>query len=71
MVAYWEKRGLANAQEETRQESAGKVVGGSSQGRNETPKGHANGEVYGGFPNMIEEHVPISLWRKSQQKVRP
>ena len=59
MVTYWEKRALANAQEETRQESAGKAVGGSSQGRDETPEDHANGEVYGGFSDMIEEHVPI------------
>lgn len=66
MVAYREKRALANAQEETRQESAGKVVGGSGQDGGETPKSHANGEVYGGFSNMIEEHVPISLWRRSQ-----
>jgi hypothetical protein len=60
MVAYWEKRALANAQEETRHESADKVVGSSSQDGDETPKGHADGEVYGGPPNMIEEHVPIS-----------
>jgi hypothetical protein len=23
------------------------------------PKGHANGEVDGGFPIMVEEHIPI------------
>ena len=59
MVAYREKCALANAQEETRQESTGKVMGGPSQDRYEAPKGHENGEVYGGFSKMIEEHVPI------------
>ena len=59
IVAYWEKRALANAQEETRQESADKVVGNSSQNRDETPKGHADGEIYGGFSNVVEEHVPV------------
>ena len=60
VVTYWEKRALANPQEETRQESPGKVVGNSSQSRDETPEGHGDGEVYGGFSNMVEEHVPIS-----------
>ena len=68
VVAYWEKRALADAQEETCQESADKVVGGSSQDRDETPKRHANGEVYGGFSDMIEEHVPISLWVQKSAK---
>lgn len=68
VATYWEKRGLANAQEETRQEGANKVVGSSSQGRDETPKAHADGEVYGGFSEMIKEHVPISPWRRSQQR---
>ena len=31
IVAYWEKCALANAQEETRQESADEIVGSSSQ----------------------------------------
>ena len=59
MAAYREKCTLENAQEDTHQESAGKVMGGSSQDRHEAPKGHENGEVYGGFSEMIEEHVPI------------
>ena len=59
MAAYREKCALADTQEETRQESAGKVVGGSSQDRYEAPKGHGNGEVYGGFSEMIEEYVPV------------
>jgi hypothetical protein len=36
-----------------------KAVGNSGQDRDEIPKGHANGEVYGGFPNMIEEYIPV------------
>jgi len=59
IVTYREKRALANAQEETRQKSADKVVGNSGQGGDEAPKDHANGEVYGRLPNIIEEHVPI------------
>ena len=68
MVAYWEKCALANAQEETRQESTDKVMGDSSQGSREAPKSRENGEVYGGFSEVIEEHVPISLSRRSQKK---
>ena len=54
MVAYREKCAFANAQEETRQESTDKVVGDSGQGSREAPKGRENGEVYGGFSEMIE-----------------
>ena len=67
---YWVKCALANTQEEAGQESTGKVVGNSSQGRDETPKGHTSGEVYGRFPEMIEEHVSVSSWRGSQLSVR-
>ena len=63
---YWKKRTLANTQEETGQESADKVVGNTGQDRDETPKDHTGGEVYGRFPNIIEEHVPISLRCRSQ-----
>ena len=48
----------ANAQE-AHQKSPDKVAGNSSQDRDETTKGHANREVYGGFLNMTEEHIPI------------
>ena len=67
---YREKRALANAQEKTRQESTNKIVGSTSQDGDETPKGHTSGEVYGRFPDIIEEHVPISLWSRSQQKTQ-
>ena len=71
MVTHREKRALANSQEETRQKSASKVVGDSGQDGDETPKDHTNGEIYGRFPNIIEEHVPFSMWRRGQQNVRP
>ena len=67
-MTYWEERALANTQEKTRQESADKIVGNTGQGRDETPKGHGDGKVYGRFSNMIEKHVPVSLWG---QKKRP
>src|ERR1700742_5063059 len=56
VVTHWEKRALANTQKETRQESANKVVCDSGQDRDETPKGHANGEVHGRFSDVIEKH---------------
>ena len=71
MATYWEKRALANTQEETRQNSPAEVVGDSGHDRDETPKNHGSGEVYGGFPDVIEEHVPISLRCRSQQRVWP
>ena len=71
MVTYWEKCRLGNAQEETGQHRADKVVSSSGQGRDEAPKSHASGEVYGGFPKTIKQHVPISSWRRSQQEGRP
>ena len=43
-------------------------MGGSSEHRYKTPKDHADGEVYGGFPDMIEEHIPIVLRPGSQQE---
>jgi hypothetical protein len=49
----------ANTQEKARQKSPDKVADNFSQDRDETSKGHANGEVYGGFPNTIEEHIPV------------
>ena len=67
---YREKCTLANTQEETCQESTDEVMSDSSQDRDETPKGHTSGEVYRRFPNIIEEHVPISSRRRSQQKIR-
>jgi hypothetical protein len=39
--------------------SPDKGVSNSGQGGDGTSKGHSNGEVYGGFPNMIEEHIPV------------
>ena len=66
---YWEKRTLANTQKEAGQESTDKVVGDSGQGRDKTPKGHTSGEVYRGFPEMIEEHVSVSSQRGSQRSV--
>ena len=68
--AYREECALTNTQEETRRKDTDEIVGNSCQDRDETPKSHTNGEVYGGFPNMVEEHVPISLRCRSQQKVR-
>ena len=68
METHWEKRTLANTQEKARQESTGEVVSSSGQGRYKTPKGHADREVCGGFPEVVEEHVPIRLWCKSQQR---
>jgi hypothetical protein len=59
VMTHWKKRTLANTQEEARQKSPGKVAGDPSQDRDETPKDHANGEVYGGFPDTIEEHIPV------------
>ena len=67
VVTYWDERTLANTQEETRQESTDKIVGNTGQGRGETPKGHGNWKVYGRFPNMIEEHVPVSLWGQKKR----
>ena len=61
VATHWEKRALANTQEEARQESTSEVVGSSGQGGYKTPKGHADREVYGGFPEVVEEHVPIIL----------
>ena len=58
VATYWEECGLANAQEETRQESANEVVGSSSQGRDKAPQSHADREIYGWSSDMIEEHVP-------------
>ena len=51
--------GRAKAQEEAGQKSPDKVVGNSGQDKDETTKGYANGEAYGGFFNMIEEHIPV------------
>ena len=45
-------------------------MGSSSQDGDETPKGHTSGEVYRRFPDIIEEHVPISLRSRSQQKTQ-
>ena len=70
VLTYWEKRTLANTQKEAGQESTDKVVGDSGQDRDKTPKGHTSGEVYGRFPEMIEEHVSVSSWRGSQLSVR-
>ena len=58
--AYRQKCTLANTQEEAGQECTGKGMGNSGQGRYETPSGHTSGEVYRGFPEMIEEHVSVS-----------
>ena len=69
VLTYWEKRTLANTQKEAGQESTDKVVGDSGQGRDKTPKGHTSGEVYGRFPEMIEEHVSVSSQRGSQHSV--
>ena len=69
-TTYRKKRAVTNTQEETRQKSAGKAVGNSGQDRDETPKDRTGGEVDGGFPDMIEEHVPIPLWPGIQQSVR-
>ena len=41
------------------QRSPDRVVSNSGQDRDGTPKGHSIGEVYGGFPSMIEEHIPV------------
>ena len=70
VTTYRKKRALTNTQEETRQKSAGKAVGNSGQDRDETPKDRTGGEVDRGFPDTIEEHVPISLWPRIQQSVR-
>jgi hypothetical protein len=59
VITHWEERAFVNTQEEAGQKSPGKVVSNSSQDRDETPKGHANRKVYGGFFNMIEEHIPV------------
>ena len=59
VVTYWEKCRLANAQEETGQRHTDKVVSNSGQDRDEAPKSHASGDVYGWFPKVIEQHVPI------------
>jgi hypothetical protein len=59
LATHREKHALANTQEEARQKSPDKVVGNSGQDRDEIPKGHANGEVYGGFPHTIDERIPV------------
>ena len=71
VTPYREKRTLAETQEETRQKSTNKVTGNSGQDRDETPKDHTSGEVYGGFPDIIEEHIPVSLRCGSQQRSDP
>ena len=58
MTTHREERAFTNPQEETRQDSVGKVAGNSGQGGYETPKERTSGEVYGGFPEIAEEHVP-------------
>ena len=70
VTTYRKKRTLANTQEETRQKNADKVVGGSDQDTHETPKDNTGGEVNGGFPEPVEEHVPISSLSRIQQTVR-
>jgi hypothetical protein len=71
VVTHGKKRALANTQEEARQKSHDKVVGNSSQDRDETPTGHANGEAYGGFPNMIEEHIPVPRGAEVNRRSKP
>ena len=70
MTTYRKKRTFANAQEETRQKNADKIVGDSDQDRHETPKDYTGGEVDGGFPEPVEEYVPISALSRIQQTVR-
>ena len=69
VTTHREERAFTNPQEETRQDSVDKVAGDSGQGRYETPKDRTSGEVYGGFPEMTEEHVP-SKSRAESMKAR-
>jgi hypothetical protein len=43
----------------------------SGQGRDRTPNGNANREVYGGFPNTIEEYIPFPRGAEVSRRSKP